>query len=463
MTDLTQLTASELSNLYQSGAASPVTVAEQVLAKIERLNPTLNAFCFTDPDTTLKQAQASEHRWQTGQQLSQLDGVPVAVKDSILTQGWPTLHGSLTIDPNQPWLEDAPAVARLREAGAVFVGKTTMPEFNQSWCSAHSNSKLHGIVRNPWNIKCTPGGSSGGSAIAVAAGIVPIAIASDIGGSIAVPAAFCGIVGFKPSFGRVPQYPSSVLSFSTVGPMARSTTDLALILNSISLPDIRDWTSLPYNNIDYTKHSLPTVNGLRVAYCQTIQDHYHDLEIVTAVEQVTSWLSCQGAAVEVVDIDIENSLEALEQLQKPVALQQWQNISVDKRHLTSREFQRRAILSHANVNLYYWLEKCRDSVIKMREFMQKYDVIISPATIVTPDQIAVDAIISENKKTPISPWSVLFSITKQPTLTVPVGLNSNFVPLAVMIAGAMHDDVRVLQVAQAIQQQFPMPACPVIL
>jgi aspartyl-tRNA(Asn)/glutamyl-tRNA(Gln) amidotransferase subunit A len=462
MTDLTRLTATELSSLYQSGAVSPVTVAEQVLAKIEQLNPTLNAFCFTDPDTTLKQAQHSEHRWQTGQQLSPLDGVPVAVKDSILTQGWPTLHGSLAIDPNQPWPEDAPAVARLREAGAVFVGKTTVPEFNAG-NGSDSNSKIHGIVRNPWNIKHTPGGSSGGSAVAVAAGTVPLAIASDIGGSIAVPSAFCGIVGLKPSFGRVPQYPSGIFPFGTVGPMARSTADLALILNTIALPDIRDWASLPYNNIDYVKHSLLTVNGLRVAYCQAIDNYHANSESLTAVEQVIRWLSSQGVVVDVVDIDIKNSLEILSQLQTPASLQQWQNISVDKRHLTSREFQQRSILSHAKVDLYHWLEKCRDSVTKMRKFMQRYDVIISPATTVTPDQIAVDAITLENKKTTISPWSMLFSVTKQPTLTVPIGLNSNSVPLAVMIAGAMHDDGRVLQVAQAIQKQFPMPHCPVIL
>lgn len=464
MTDLTQLTASELSNLYQSGVASPVIVAEQVLAKIERLNPVLNAFCFTDPETTLKQARASEYRWQTGQSLSPLDGVPVAVKDSILTQGWPTLHGSFAVDPNQPWLEDAPVTARLREAGAVFVGKTNKPEFH---CGngSNSNSEIHGVVRNPWNVKHTPGGSSGGSAVAVAANIVPLAIASDIGGSIAVPAAFCGIAGLKPSYGRVPQYPSSIFPLNTVGPMARSTADLALILNTIAQPDVRDWASLPYHNIDYTKYSLPTVNGLRVAYCQAMDNYQTDTEILSATEQVISWLSSQGAAVELVNIDITNSLEVVFQLQMPAILQQWQNIPDDRQHLTSREFQfqQLSILSHANVNLYYWLEKCRDSVTKMRKFMQRYDVIISPATTITPNQIVVDAITSENKKITISPWSVLFSITKQPTLTVPIGLNSNSVPLAVMIAGAMHDDVKVLQVAQSIEQQFPMPACPVIL
>jgi aspartyl-tRNA(Asn)/glutamyl-tRNA(Gln) amidotransferase subunit A len=200
MTDLTQATATELSGLYQSGAASPVTVAEQTLAKIKRTNPVLNAFCFTDPETTLKQAQDSERRWQNGQPLSRLDGVPVAVKDSMLTQGWPTLHGSLAIDPNQPWTEDAPAVARLREAGAVFVGKTTVPEF--AWGTTSTISRAHGITVNPWNVKCSPGGSSGGSAVAVASRLVPVTIGTDIGGSITVPGSFCGVFGYKPSVGQ---------------------------------------------------------------------------------------------------------------------------------------------------------------------------------------------------------------------------------------------------------------------
>ena len=193
MTDLTRATATELSNLYQSGAASPVTVTEQILAKIERLNPVLNAFCFTDPDTTLAQARASADRWRQGRPLSKLDGVPVAVKDSILTQGWPTLHASLTVDAEQSWTQDAPSVARLREAGAVFVGKTTMSEFGST--GHDSNSLRYGNVHNPWNLSHTPGGSSGGSAVAVAAGMVPVALGTDLGGSITVPSAFCGIFG----------------------------------------------------------------------------------------------------------------------------------------------------------------------------------------------------------------------------------------------------------------------------
>ena len=193
MTDYTLCNATELADLYRAGSASPVTVAEQILAKIDQLNPVLNAFCYLDPETTVAQAQASAQRWQQHQPLSELDGVPVAFKDSLLAKGWPTRHASFAVDPNQPWTEDAPTVARLREGGAVFVGKTTMPEF--AWGTKNTVSKIYGTTTNPWNVKCSPGGSSGGSAAAVAGSLVPLAVGTDLGGSITVPGSFCGVFG----------------------------------------------------------------------------------------------------------------------------------------------------------------------------------------------------------------------------------------------------------------------------
>ena len=152
MTDYTLCTATELADLYQKGSASPVTVAEQILNKIERLNPVINAFCFTDPDTTLAQARASKSRWLAGGALSPLDGIPIGIKDLLLTQGWPTLKGSFDIDADQPWLEDDPYVAKLRSAGAVFLGKTTTSEYGTR---QDGYSARHGFTRNPRNISKT--------------------------------------------------------------------------------------------------------------------------------------------------------------------------------------------------------------------------------------------------------------------------------------------------------------------
>ena len=443
MTDLTQATATELSSLYQSGAVSPVTVTEQILAKIDQLNPVLNAFCYLDPDTTLAQARASADRWRQGRPLSKLDGVPVAVKDSILTQGWPTLHASLTVDAEQPWTQDAPSVARLQEAGAVFVGKTTMSEFGST--GHDSNSLRYGNVHNPWNLSHTPGGSSGGSAVAVAAGMVPVALGTDLGGSITVPSAFCGIFGMKPSSGRVPQWPIDVLELSTVGPLARSMSDIALVMNTIVKPDVRDSTSLPYDHAWYNSDINCSLHGKKIACVDLMKD-----------AKILDYLTCQGAQVDFVSLDIELSIKIFDALLEPKMLQQWTDISEEKRHLAGRAVQRKAVLAHRQEETYLQLNKRHKLMTHMRKFMQSYDFILGPATVIKPDQ---QSALIEN----VSPLSIFFCLTKQPTVTVPIGINSDGMPQSVMIAGAMHDDLGALQLALAIEKQFPMPACPVIL
>ena len=201
-TDLADCSALTLLALYRAGDASPVEATRAVLARIERFNPLLNAFCHLAPDEAIAAARASEARWRRNSPCGELDGVPVSIKDLILAAGWPTLRGSRTVDPTGPWDVDAPAVARLREAGAVIVGKTATPEFG---CKGETNSPLTGITRNPWNPAKTPGGSSGGTAAAVAAGMGPLSVGTDGAGSVRIPAAFCGNFGLKPSFGRVPR------------------------------------------------------------------------------------------------------------------------------------------------------------------------------------------------------------------------------------------------------------------
>ena len=219
-TDPATFSAAELLRLYRTQALSPVEATEAVLARIERFEPAVNAFCLVDPERALAAARASEARWRRGEPQGLLDGVPTTIKDLILTRGWPTLRGSRAIAPGQPWEEDAPATARLREHGAVLIGKTTTPEFG--W-KAVTDSALTGITRNPWDLARTPGGSSGGAAAACALGMGALHVGTDGGGSIRIPASFAGIFGLKPSFGRVPAAPLS--PFGTVahlGPMTRS-------------------------------------------------------------------------------------------------------------------------------------------------------------------------------------------------------------------------------------------------
>ena len=232
-TDLADCTATELLTLYRTAQASPVEATQAALARITRHNPVLRAFVHVAADEALASARASEARWQQGQPIGPLDGVPTSIKDLILTRGMPTLRGSHTVDAAQTWDTDAPVTARLREAGAVLLGKTATPEFG---CKGETNSPRSGITRNPWDASKTPGGSSGGTAAAVAAGMGPISVGTDGAGSVRIPAAFCGNFGLKPSFGRVPAYPLSPFgSVAHLGPHTMSVADAALVMNEFSL------------------------------------------------------------------------------------------------------------------------------------------------------------------------------------------------------------------------------------
>ena len=243
MQDLNWLSAAELSRGYARKKFSPVDVARACLAQIAKHDHAINAMCRVKEKEALEQAKASAARWKKGEALGPLDGVPVLIKDLLLVKGWPTLRGSKTVERNQAWDQDAPSVARLREAGAVFLGATTTPEFG--WKGV-TDSPLTGVTRNPWDLTKTPGGSSGGSAAGVAAGYAPLSLGTDGGGSIRIPAGFSGIYGLKPSFGRVPAYPLSPFgTVAHVGPMTRTVEDSALMMNEIARPDARDWTSLP--------------------------------------------------------------------------------------------------------------------------------------------------------------------------------------------------------------------------
>src|SRR5690348_11874158 len=258
------MSAAELSAAFASKDLSPVEATDACLSRIEALDAEINCFCHLDPESSHAQAEASEARWLNGEPLSPLDGVPVADKDLLLTKGWSTRRGSLTVDPKGPWNEDAPTVARLKEAGAVLIGKTTTPEYGWKGCT---DSPLTGITRNPWNKDKTPGGSSGGSGAALAARLCPLALGTDGGGSIRIPASFTGTYGLKPSFGRVAAYPLSPFgTLAHVGPMSRTVKDSAMLMNVIAKPDARDWYSLPYQPTDYAADIETPLAGKRVAF-----------------------------------------------------------------------------------------------------------------------------------------------------------------------------------------------------
>src|SRR5213594_550721 len=262
--DLCWMSAAEMAAAIRKKKLSPVEVMRAVLARIERVNPALNAFVTLTADQAMKDARAAERALaKKSVTLGPLHGVPFSTKDLVITKGIRTTFGTRLYADNVP-TEDAPMVERLRAAGAIQLGKTNTPAFG--WIGATHNL-LFGITRNPWNLDRTPGGSSGGASAAVAAGLGPLAIGTDGGGSIRIPASFAGIVGHKPSYGRIPiQAGSAVWSLSHIGPMTRTVTDAALMLNVCAGPDSRDSLSLPAERVDYVKALQGGIKGLRVAW-----------------------------------------------------------------------------------------------------------------------------------------------------------------------------------------------------
>lgn len=459
-TDLADCTATELAALYRGGAASPVEALQAALRRAELVDPRLNALCWMAPDEGLAAARASEVRWRAGTPLSPLDGVPVVVKDLILTRGWPTLRGSRTVDPQQPWDTDAPSVARLREAGAVLFAKTTTPEFG---CKGETNSPLTGITRNPWNPARTPGGSSGGTAAAVAAGIAPLGLGTDGAGSIRIPAAFCGNVGFKPSFGRVPAYPLSPFgTLAHIGPHAMSVADAAAAMNVLKRPDLRDWTALPEDDADYGAGLDDGVRGLRVAWSPTLgyASQVHP-EVAAACARAAARFAELGAHVEQVDPGFEDPVEIITGLWFVGAWTLWNTLTPAQQALTDVDFAAQAHLGSAYSALAVQRLHLRRGALgtQMKQFMQRFDLLLTPAVAVPAFEARPPGTVPMEPATMLgwTPFSYPFNLTQQPACSLPCGLTEDGLPIGLQIVGPMFGDALVLRAARAFEAVQPVP------
>jgi aspartyl-tRNA(Asn)/glutamyl-tRNA(Gln) amidotransferase subunit A len=451
--DIAFLPATRLVELYRTKQLSPVAVIGETLARIDRYEGALNAFVLYDPEGATAAARESEARWQRGAPCGPLDGVPVALKDTLLTRGWPRLVGSRTIDPGQPWDEDSPVVARLRAAGAVFFGKTTTPEFG--W-KAVTDSPLTGVTRNPWDLERTPGGSSGGSGAAVLAGICPLAVGTDAGGSIRIPAAFCGIFGLKPTFGRVAVYPPSAFGdVAHVGPMTRTVADAALMLDAIKGPDSRDWYSLPDDGIAYCgRVGEASLKGKRVALSPTLGYAEPAPAVREAVERAAAVFADLGAVVEPADPFQESPKPIFETLalggfwallcaQTPeaVALMDPGLVAECRRGeaVTQPEYVA-AVIKRAALGA------------ALRRFFDRYDLLLSPAMPIPAayaDPRDDDAPNPNNFKDWM-PYTFPFNLTKNPAAAVPCGF-ADGLPVGLQVVGPLYEDLAVLQACQAYE------------
>ena len=458
-TQLPDCTATQLLQLYRSGAASPVDATQAVLDRIDRLNPRLNAFCLVDHEAALASARQSEARWQAGAPVGPLDGVPTSIKDLILTRGWPTRRGSRTVNPDQPWDVDAPATARLREAGAVLLGKTTTPEFG---CKGETNSPLTGISRNPWDLSRTPGGSSGGTAAAVAAGLGPLSVGTDGAGSVRIPAAFCGNVGLKPSFGRVPAYPLSPFgSVAHLGPHTMGVADAALMLNVLAQPDARDWTSLPPDGRDYRVGLDDGIRGLRIAYSPRLGfvNNVHP-EVAAAVDRAMHDLQALGAVVEAVDPGFDDPLDICTGLWFLGAWTVWNTLSPEQQAVADPDFAAEAQLGGRLSALDIQQLNLRRGALgaQLRQFMQRFDLIATPAVSVPAFEArpAGHSPLTPEAMLGWTPFSYPFNLSQQPAATMPCGLTRDGLPIGLQLVGPMFGDALVLRACRAYESLRPV-------
>jgi aspartyl-tRNA(Asn)/glutamyl-tRNA(Gln) amidotransferase subunit A len=444
-----RMSALELLRLYRTRELSPVEAMTSVIARVEAYEPHIHATWLYTPERALREARASEARWAKGAPIGPLDGLPVTVKDNIATRGDPTPVGTAASDM-APALADAPPAARLREAGAIIFTKTTMPDYGMlsSGLSSH-----HPLARNPWKLDRNPGGSSAGAGAAAAALYGPLHLGTDIGGSVRLPAGWCGIFGLKPSAGRVPIDPPYI--GRVAGPLTRDAADAALLMATLTLPDVRDYASLKYEQLDWVTEPA-ALKGLRVgllleAGCGVPPTP----EVKSAVERAAKDFEAAGAHVEPLKPFLtQEMLDGLDHFWRTRAL-------VDMNALTPS--RRAAVLPF----IREWAESASgfsgehvfrgfSQVPAMRkatiEATAPFDYVLSP----TAPMTAFPAEWASPSQDPLKPFpqvgfTVPFNMSEQPAASVNCGYDADGLPIGLQIIGRRFDDVGVLAVARAFE------------
>lgn len=451
MTSLADLSAVDLVARYRDRSLSPVEVTEAVLQRIEAWEPKLNALWALDPAAARAAAADSARRWAEGAPLGPVDGVPVTVKDNIATKGVPVPVGTAAT-PLVPAAEDAPPAARLRESGAVLLAKTTMPDYGML---SSGLSSFHKLARNPWDLSTNPGGSSAGAGAAAAAGYGPIHVGTDIGGSVRLPAGWCGIVGLKPSLGRIPIDPPYV--GRVAGPMTRTVADAALAISVLSRPDGRDGMSLPPAEIAWSDLAIDP-KGLRIGLMMDIGAGMAlDPEVGEAVEAAARLLQAEGAIVEPVPaILTREMLDGLDDFWRARA---WDDVE------KLPESGRAKILPYIRA----WAESGaqRSGLAVMRGFnrtmeMRKtaaklfgsLDFVLSPTAPVArfPADWA-SPVNDPDKPFEHIGYTVVWNMSEQPAVSINCGYTRAGAPIGLQIVGRRFDDLGVLRLAKAYEDR----------
>lgn len=452
-TPLHTLSALELLAAYERRALSPVEVARAVLAQIDRCEPQLHATYALDHAAALAAAQASEARWLKGQPQGVLDGVPVTIKENIATRGVPVPLGTAAT-VLAPAEHDAPPAARLREAGAVILCKTTMPDYGML---SSGLSSFHPLTRNPWDLSKNPGGSSAGAAAAAAGGYGPLHLGTDIGGSVRLPAAWCGIFTLKPSLGRIPIHPP--YAGRVAGPMTRTVQDAALMMRVLSLPDARDTMSLPYQPIAWAELVRP-VKGLKIGLMLDAGWGLPvDPEVKSAVEAAARAFEAAGAIVEPLAPFMTRSM--IDGMDHFWRCRSWLDISALPLERQGRVLPFILDWARGGAGLsgeqvfrgFSQMGAMREAAVAA---CRPFDFVFTP-TAPIPAFAAQLPCPTDDPSRPFEhiAFTLPYNMSEQPAASLNCGYTAAGLPIGLQIVGHRHDDLGVLQVARAWEQLRP--------
>jgi aspartyl-tRNA(Asn)/glutamyl-tRNA(Gln) amidotransferase subunit A len=441
----------------------PSEIMAAVLARIEKLNPKLNAFCTITQDLAMAEARQADEKMTQKKEKGAFFGLPVSIKDLIFTKGIRTTFASKIHEHLIPD-EDEVVVGRLKAAGAIILGKTNSCEYGYK---AVTDSPLWGITRNPWNLEMTPAGSSGGAGAAVASGMGPLALGSDGGGSVRAPASFCGIFGFKPSRGRIPMYP--LLSgwetldrrVSHYGPLTRTVADAAMMMEVMAGPDDRDPLSLPGGRVDYREEMKKGVRGFRMAWSRDLGHLVVDPVVQEAVEAAARVFLEMGCEVEEATPEFPMMHDAFRLLFAAdcaaalgAYLDEWKD-RLDPGLVTLTEIG----LATSAVEYVRAVSRCHVLWEKMQPFFAKYDLLLTPTLPLPPFPVGIDwpREISGQKVHPLNylGFTYPFNLTGQPAASLPCASTADGLPIGVQIVGRRFEDITVLRAAAAFEEVRP--------
>jgi aspartyl-tRNA(Asn)/glutamyl-tRNA(Gln) amidotransferase subunit A len=457
MAAMHELDALQVAAQYAGGALSPMDVVRDCLSRIDAWEPKLNAMYRVDREGALSAAKAAETRWRAGKPLSALDGVPVTIKENIYTRGDPAPIGTAANHDAAPQPADAPPAARLREAGCVILGKTTMPDFGML---SSGLSSIHGVTRNPWNTARNTSGSSSGAGAAAAAGYAPLHLGTDIGGSVRLPATHCGIFALKPSLGRVPVYPPYI--GRVTGPMTRGVAASAALMNLLSKPDARDFMSLPFEEIDFLRESeKPNLRNLRIGFLPDMKVGLpvHP-EVAAAAAAAAKALAGAGASVEQMPSFLTDELadgmcrffEARsynDYAQLPPAKQakvlpfiaEWST-------WRAKDFSGRDVMA-----AYTSYVTLRDVTVRAT---QPYDFVISPTSPILPYEAELPSPNNDPRNAlPHIAFTVPYNMSEQPAASLNWTFSKEGLPIGIQVIGRRFDDLGVLRLSRALEQMRP--------